>query len=107
MIERRKDDKARPVRRLSVLSILFLIAWGTGCGGGMPLLQPARTLPSGDVRAIAGFGGNVALGGLSTAIRNATNEGAGRSTAPARGDTTYAEGALAAASVGPGLAPIG
>ena len=73
----------------------------------MPLLHPARTLPAGDVRAIAGFSGNVALGGLSTAMRNATNEGAGRSTAPARGDTTYAEGALVAASAGPGLAPIG
>ncbi len=86
----------------------FLMACGiAGCGGGMPLLHPARTLPAGDVRAFAGFSGNVALGGFSSAIHNAANEAAGRSTAPAAGDTTYAEGALVAASVGPGLAPIG
>ncbi len=107
MIGRQKGNKARPVSRLSALPIPLLLASGAfACGGGMPLLHPARVLPAGDVRALAGFSGNVALGGLSTAIGNATNEGAGRSGPPAPGDTTYAQGALVAALIGPGLAPI-
>jgi len=78
----------------------------TGCGGGMPLLHPAQTLRLGDVRALAGFSSNVAVGELASATRNAVNQAAGNPNAPAPGDVTYAEGALVAASIGPGLAPI-
>src|SRR5271167_3949872 len=79
----------------------------TGCGGGMPLLHPAQTLPLGDVRALAGFSSNIAVGELASARRNAVNEAAGNpGVAPPQGDVTYAQGALVAASVGPGLAPI-
>jgi hypothetical protein len=83
-----------------------------GCGGGIPLLHPARTLAQGDVRAVAGFSSNIAVGNLSTALRNAANDAAAQSaqssapSAPAPGDITYAEGALVAASLGTGLAPI-
>jgi hypothetical protein len=55
---------------------------------------------------MAGFSSNIALGNLSTAIRNAANEAAGAQAPPAPGDVAYAEGALVAASVGTGLAPI-
>jgi hypothetical protein len=59
------------------------------------------------VRAVAGFSSNIAVGGLSAATRNATNEAAANpGGGPSRGDVTYAEGALALASIGPGVAPI-
>jgi hypothetical protein len=79
-----------------------------GCGGGLPLLHPARTLPAGDVRASAGFSGNVAALGFATAMRDARNEAAGNQNVPGPPgtDPTYAQGALVAASIGPGLAPI-
>lgn len=78
----------------------------TGCGGGMPLLHPAQTLRLGDVRALAGFSSNIAVGELASATRNAVNQAAANPGPPAPGNVTYAEGALVAASVGPGLAPI-
>jgi hypothetical protein len=72
----------------------------------MPLLHPAQTLRLGDVRALAGFSSNVAVGELASATRNAVNRAAGNSSPPLPGDVTYAQGALVAASIGPGLAPI-
>jgi hypothetical protein len=85
----------------------LLLGWGVaGCGGGLPLLHPAQTLRPGEVRAFAGFSSNVAVGGLATAARSAVNQAAGNPGPPPPGDVAYAEGALVAASVGPGLAPI-
>ena len=52
-----------------------------GCGGGMPLLHPAQTLRLGDVRALAGFSSNIAVGELASATRNAVNEAAGNPNA--------------------------
>jgi hypothetical protein len=79
----------------------------SACAGGVPLLHPAQTLGPGQVRAVAGFSSNIALGGLSAATRNAANEpAAGSTVVPSRGDVTYAKGALALASVGPGVAPV-
>jgi hypothetical protein len=72
----------------------------------MPLLHPAQTLRLGDVRALAGFSSNVAVGELSSATRNAVNQAAANPNEPTPGNVTYAEGALVAASIGPGLAPI-
>jgi hypothetical protein len=78
-----------------------------GCGGGLPLLHPARTLPQGEVRAAAGFSGNIAVGGFNGALRNAANDAAAQQAAsgPTAPDSTFAKGALVAASVAPGLAP--
>ncbi len=84
-----------------------LIACAAGCGAGMPLMTPARTLDQGQVRALAGFSSNLAVGNVSAAQRAAVNETAGSTTAPPPGDVTYAEGALVAAAVGPGIAPLG
>jgi hypothetical protein len=86
---------------------LAVAAWlCCGCGGGLPLLHPARTLPAGEVRAAAGFSGNVAVGSLASAMRNAESDPNGGS-APQGQDPTFAKGALVAASIAPGLAPYG
>jgi hypothetical protein len=77
-----------------------------GCGGGLPLLHPARTLPTGEVRAAGGFSGNVALGSLASAMRDAESD-PNAGAAPQGTDPTFAKGALVAASIGPGLAPFG
>jgi hypothetical protein len=80
-----------------------------GCGGGLPLLHPAQTLPAGDVQAAAGFSGNIATAGFADAIRNAQAEAmaSGDMVSSPGTDPTYAKGALVAASIGPGLAPYG
>ncbi|HEY6463808.1 MAG TPA: hypothetical protein VIY73_26745 [Polyangiaceae bacterium] len=89
----------------AVPALLGLLGLGLlcGCGGGLPLLHPARTLPAGQARASGGFSGTIALGTLSDAIRNAESDPNGGGVT---GDTTFAKGALVAASVGPGLSPL-
>lgn len=90
-------------------SSLTLAALLSGCGGGLPLLHPAQTLPLGDVQAAAGFSGNIATAGLAEALQSATNQAAaGNGGVPGAPGTnpTYARGALVAASAGPGLAPF-
>ena len=95
---------------LPLLSLGFAASLATaGCAGGIPLLTPAQTLPAGDVRALAGFSSNFAVGSVAAAQRDAVNDGAAAAAsgqAPAPGDVTYARGALVAASVGPGIAPV-
>jgi hypothetical protein len=82
----------------------------TGCGGGAPLLHPARTLGTGDVRAAAGVSANVILGSLADDLRRArqlASQGGIASVPGAPGtNPDYAKGALVAASVAPGLAPF-
>jgi hypothetical protein len=90
---------------LLVLAALLALV-SCGCGGGLPLLHPARTLPPGEVRAFAGFSGNVPVGSLASAMRDAESDPNG-GTAPQGSDPTYAKGALVAASIAPGLAPVG
>jgi hypothetical protein len=82
--------------------------WCVACGGGLPLLHPARTLETGEVRVAAGFSGNVATGDFAAALQSAQNEAAATAGAPGppATDATYAKGALVAASVAPGLAPV-
>jgi hypothetical protein len=94
-------------RARGALASLALIAPAAGCGGGLPLLHPARTLPQGEVRAAAGFSGNIAVGGFNGALRNAANDAAAQQAAsgPTAPDATFAKGAIVAASVAPGLAP--
>ncbi|HZU84046.1 MAG TPA: hypothetical protein VE987_14055 [Polyangiaceae bacterium] len=81
---------------------------GAGCAGGLPLLHPAATLGAGEVRAVGGFSGQFATSGLDQALRDAAADAKARSSAPgAPGtDATFAKGALVAASVAPGLAPL-
>ena len=78
------------------------------CGGGLPLLHGAQTLPVGEVRAEAGLSGNFAVGDLGNAVSSASADEAalgGPPTTPGS-DATFAKGAIVEASTGPGLAPI-
>lgn len=69
----------------------------SACGGASPLLYPAKPLPRGDVRALAGFSGQFASGSLSTSLSAARSD--------ATGDT-QTEGALVAAALAPALSPV-
>ena len=80
------------------------LAGPLSCGGGLPLLHPARVLPQGEVQAAGGFSGTIATGSMGSAIRGAADEAAA-SAGSVPTDTTFARGALVAASVAPGLAP--
>ena len=79
-----------------------------GCGGGAPLLHPARTLPTGDVRVASGLSANVAAGSLGDDLRVARDIAATDPLAPGAPGTNpaYAKGALVAAAIAPGLAPF-
>jgi len=105
MSARRGSRRPRP---LSPSSLTLAVLLG-GCGGGMPLLHPAQTLPLGDVQAATGLSGNIVTAGFASALQSATNEAAagnGSVPGPSGTDTTYARGALVVASVAPGLAPF-
>jgi len=106
--------RAPTISRLASASSVFALASlatalaATGCGGGAPLLHPARALGAGDVRAAGGISGNFVPAGLGTALNAARAESpvpssSGMVTLPT--DATYAKGALIAAAIAPGLAP--
>ncbi|CAN5916873.1 hypothetical protein BH11MYX4_BH11MYX4_63140 [soil metagenome] len=88
-----------------VAPFIFALA---GCGGGSPLLHPAKTLPAGDVRAAGGVSANVAAGSLGDDLKNAREIAAKDPQAPGApgSNPSYAKGALVAAAVAPGLAPF-
>ncbi len=94
---------------MTIARFIFAIGFGfllVGCGGGVPLMHPARTLPRGDVRGAAGISAEVPVGTIQNDLQNARNDAANNSSQlPQVGDVTYAKGALIAASVAPGLAP--
>jgi hypothetical protein len=71
----------------------------------VPLLYPARTLATGDVRAASGVSGNFAVGSLANAVSaaRAVDENGAPVSGPA--SKTFTEGALVSAAVAPGLAP--
>ncbi|MBS2017180.1 MAG: hypothetical protein JST00_30125 [Deltaproteobacteria bacterium] len=89
--------------------VVALGASTTACGGGGPLLHPARTLPAGEVRAAGGVAAQIAAGPLSDDIRIARDLAArdpsGTPGAPGT-NPDYAKGALVAAAVAPGLSPF-
>jgi hypothetical protein len=79
-----------------------------GCGGGAPLLHPARTLPTGDVRVASGVSANVAAGSLGDDLRVARDIASKDPLVPGApgSNPAYAKGALVAAAIAPGLAPF-
>lgn len=103
---------ARPAAPLGSFALALLGAVASsGCGGGAPLLHPARTLPKGDVRAAGGVSAHVVPGSLGDDLRRAREIAAGdssgiRSPGPAGQSPEYAKGALVAAAIAPGLAPV-
>jgi hypothetical protein len=92
----------------SSLAIAIAAALLCGCGGGIPLLHPARALRQGEVRTAAGLSGNAVVGSAGNSLLQARNEAAANSSAPgAPGtDPTYAKGALVEAALAPGIAPF-
>jgi hypothetical protein len=97
-------------KRQALLALLLLVG-ATGCGGGSPLLHPARTLKSGDVRAAGGISANIAPGSLGEDLRRAREiaaRDATGSTSPGTpgSNPDYAKGALVSAAIAPGLAPF-
>lgn len=87
---------------------IISVALLTGCGGGVPLLHPARTLNTGDFRLASGVSANVATGALADDLRKARDISAADPQAPGApgSNPDYAKGALVAAAVAPGLAPF-
>ncbi|MBX3227980.1 MAG: hypothetical protein KIT84_27855 [Labilithrix sp.] len=90
--------------RLFALSLACLSA---GCGGGSPLLHPARTLSTGDVRAAGGLSANIVPGSLANDLAQARAIAAADPSTPGApgSNPDYAKGALVAAAIAPGLAP--
>jgi hypothetical protein len=92
---------------LRLVAVLGAVVPLVGCGGGVPLLYPARALPAGDVRVAGGLSGNFIVGSLANNITAAQAEAAtsAQGPGPAGNDPTYAKGAIVLAAVAPGLAP--
>ncbi len=104
---------ARRGSRLQPTIVVGVVLAGAsaGCGGGAPLLHPARTLASGDVRAAGGISAHVVPGSFGEDLRRAreisAGDPSGQSSPGAPGSNpAYARGALVAAAVAPGLAPF-
>ncbi|MDB4933718.1 MAG: hypothetical protein JWP87_690, partial [Labilithrix sp.] len=97
-------SRALPVVLVCALATLAL----AGCGGGAPLLHPARTLPAGDIRVASGISANVAAGSLGDDLRVARDVAARdpQVPGPPGSNPSYAKGALVAAAIAPGLAPF-
>ncbi len=98
-------------RCASCCTLLALAAAASGCGGGAPLLHPARTLNGGDVRVAGGVSAQVVPGSLGEDLRRARAIAAGDTTgtsSPGEPGTNpdYAKGALVSAAIAPGLAPF-
>jgi hypothetical protein len=96
---------------MRALAIAAVAVASVGCGGGAPLLHPARTLRGGDVRVAGGVSAQVAPGPLGDDLRRAraiaAGDPTGQSSPGAPGSNPdYAKGALVSASVAPGLAPF-
>lgn len=97
--------------RASGFALIALAATNVGCGGGAPLLHPAHTLKSGDVRAAGGISAHIVPGSLGEDLRGArefaARDGTGASSPGAPGSNpSYAKGALVSAAIAPGLAPF-
>lgn len=89
-------------------ALATLAAAAVGCGGGAPLLHPARTLPNGDMRLSTGVAANAAVGSAADDVRTARDIAARDPQAPGAPGTNpaYAKGALVLAAIAPGLSPF-
>jgi hypothetical protein len=101
------EQEGKKKRRSSFLLLFLFIL--CGCGGGSPLLHPAKSLPTGEVRAAVGFSENVAMGGAADAVQAAialNTADPNVSTPQGSKDPSFARGALVEASIAPGIAPF-
>jgi hypothetical protein len=92
-------------RGIPAAACIAIAASCAACGGGTPLLHPAKTLPTGDLRLASGVSANVAVGGLADDLRRARDLAAS-DPATANTQSDYAKGALVSAAVAPGIAPF-
>ncbi len=76
-----------------------------GCGGGVPLMHPAHTLPSGQVTMGSGVSGQFVVGEADRKIDAAREVTAPQGAVQLGDEEVYAEGAIATAALGPGVAP--
>ena len=85
-----------------------LISSLVGCAGAGPLLHPAHTLPKGDISATLGVSTNFSVGETNDAIVRAREQAAKNPDAPGAPGTNpdYAKGAIALATIAPGMAPV-
>lgn len=94
---------------VAAVALLALAAAAlSGCAGGQPLLHPARALPTGDVRVAAGLSANGVVGAAADDLARARELAARDANAPGEPGQSpeYAKGALVAAALAPGLAPV-
>lgn len=77
------------------------------CGGGVPLLYPARALEARDVRVSGGASGTLAVGPLANdvAAARAMQPSGPPGPGPPGSNPTFAKGVLTLAAVAPGVAP--
>lgn len=104
---KRSQGRGSPIRALAVVLPLSVV----GCGGGAPLLHPARTLALGDIRAAGGMSAQIVPGSFGDDLRRArqisADDASGERSPGAPGSNAdYAKGALVAAAVAPGIAPF-
>jgi hypothetical protein len=96
------------VSRGTAVAVAGLSIFAVACGGGAPLLHPARTLPAGEIRVASGVSANVAVGSFGDDLRIARDNASRDPGAPGApgSNVPYAKGAIVAAAVAPGLAPF-
>lgn len=89
-------------------ALVVAAALSAGCGGGAPLLHPARTLDAGDMRVAGGVSANVVVGSAADDLQRARDLATKDPTLPGAPGTNpdYAKGAIVAAAIAPGLAPF-
>ena len=100
---------ASAVERAAALFTVGSVLVLSGCGGGAPLLHPARTLPAGDIRVAGGLSGNFVPGSMASDLQAAREQAArspGGVPGPPGSNPEYAKGALVAAAMAPGIAPF-
>jgi hypothetical protein len=80
------------------------IAMASGCGGGLPILCPARSLDPGEIRVSSGFSGNVPAGSFSSAL--ADSRGTEGLESPGMEESVRARAAVVQAAIGAGISPV-
>lgn len=88
-------------------ALLPVLLSAVGCGGAMPLLHPAHTLPAGKVSMGAGVAAQFATGAARSAIDRGRAAGGGTGVVPqnSSAERDLVTGALTDKLVSPGLSP--
>lgn len=75
------------------------------CGGGVPLMHPAHTLPAGEVTMGGGVSGQFAVGEAASDIDAAREVTAQQGSVTPGDRSTYLRGAVVHTAIAPGVAP--